>query len=811
MNVYKQRQQDQGTRYQEVSRGIARTRDRQSSKRVEVGKYEQQEATHEKRIKEREEEIKTSAREHGIRGYDMELDEMEISEYMEKITKLSKDQNTRVERLRRDNESEAQKVLDIIGSLRDQRTALQSGKKVARDQEIINDKRIATYHSELEGITTDEGRRAMLESSLEDLRSRLKEAKERLSKSGAEAKIKEANKDLKEFDDESASLHQELLQGTKQASDLARLDHLKKESKDRQMSLETMKGVHGGRIRDLLDREWTLNSLETDFQHVLDDKKHQVTAAERQRDGINRELEQVEFRLKTARRDVKAKEKELEQCEKHILDNTQAEPEDYPDILASAQSDRDVRNGDVDAFTNMRNYFSDCIKTARSDQRCCRLCTRPFDDTKSVRTFISRLEGRMTTDALEKLQVELKECEGELEKVKDAGSSYDTWIRLSKKEIPGLKTEVTKLEQEREDIVRQVEHNDRVVSDLEETKRDAEALCKPVATIVKCHSEFNDLERQIQDLSTKQKDLGLARTLEDIQDRMESIGAKSKDIRFKLDKLRAEDQSSRDMINTLELELGSAEIRLNTANHELEKKTSIVSQISEIKKSSKEQRESLTKLDSQLQDLTHQFAEEEAKLKDFKQRGEAKEKDMYKEAMKLADTVRSLMRADSDIRSYIEEGGPTKLAKCLREIQTFDQEIASMEAEQRQVTIELNKIKEELGNQGFNKREIEDNLKFRKRQRDLKAAEEEIEKLASQNAEADQEHHRRDAERWQRAYNLASTEETSKMATMKTKDNILMGLLEDWNTDYKDAAAKYKKSHIEVEVSFGLFPTLKLR
>ena len=40
------------------------------------------------------------------------------------------------------------------------------------------------------------------------------------------------------------------------------------------------------------------------------------------------------------------------------------------------------------------------------------------------------------------------------------------------------------------------------------------------------------------------------------------------------------------------------------------------------------------------------------------------------------------------------------------------------------------------------------------------------------------------------------------MSSMKEKDNQLLQLLDDWNTDYKDAATKYKEAHILVEVCY---------
>ena len=39
------------------------------------------------------------------------------------------------------------------------------------------------------------------------------------------------------------------------------------------------------------------------------------------------------------------------------------------------------------------------------------------------------------------------------------------------------------------------------------------------------------------------------------------------------------------------------------------------------------------------------------------------------------------------------------------------------------------------------------------------------------------------------------------MGEMRTKDSQLMGLMADWDTDYKDAASKFKEAHIKVETT----------
>ena len=800
MRVHEDRQYVQKERYADIRREMEDVTQKQNQKRQEAGKHEEKKAAHEQRINDRESEIKKSAREQNIRGYDTELDDMQISEYMDRIAKLSKEQNTKIDRLRRENGSEIQKVQDILDTLREKRSALQEGKKSAKEQLGLYDRKTTSSYSELDTIGTDVGEKAIFESNIEDLETKIRKAKSELGKGGRETDIRDANVQLRFLEDEGASLNRELIQGTKQAGDLATLDHLKKESKDRQRSLETMTGAHGGRLNDIVGKSWNASTLESDFQHVTDQRKRHVADAIRQRDGVSRELEQIEYKLKSSRADAKKREKEVDRCAQAVVEKTQGEPDDYPENLAVIQSDRDTRKYDLDGFAILKKWYDECIDVANRTG-CCRLCLQDFKNEKSKTQFISKMQKSVSKGALEAIQAELEQLDADLQKAKDAGSSYDTWTRLSGTELPILRAEIKALENKRECLLRDLEEHDKTVNEREEAQRDAEALSKPVGQIVKYHSDLVSFQAQTRELAAKQQDAGLSRTLDDVQEQIESVAAKSRLLRSGIAKLQADEQRSRDQLSTLELEFGRVKGDLATANFELEKRTRILAQIEDLKKSSQDQRESIQRLDDQLQHLAPQFAETEIKRDDIKQRGEAKEQELQKQANSLSDSLRSLQRADREIKAYAEEGGPAKLAKCQREIQSFQTDLARLESEQRQVTVEINKVQEELRNHGETKRIINDNLKYRRNLRELEAVKAEIEQLSAQNAEGDQEHHRRQAEQWQRRHRLLETDETSKMATMKTKDDQLAQLIVDWNTDYKDAGIKYKESHIRVEVS----------
>ena len=790
---------EKASQYKQITDEIKQIRTRQEAKNEEAGMHKQEKTMHERNIAIRADDIKKSARAHSIWGYEMDLEDMQIDEYMDRIAKLSKDQTNKLEKLRRENINEVQRVQDVLDEIRGRQSKLQAGRKSTKDQILANDRKTAASQVELNNLAFDEGGKASLESKIEDLESRIRESKSSINAGSWDAKIQELTVQLRSNEDESSSLNRELVHGTKRAGDLARLDHLKKETKECQKGLDTMKSVHSERLNATIG-QWDVSGLEATFQSILDQKKSSVTHAERQRDGLSRELEQVEFQLKQNRTTMKRYHTEMERSAQAIQKNVQGEPDEYPELLATIEQDRDTRKYDVDAYSIMKEYYAKCIASANSD-KACRLCSREFENDKLIRMFTKKLEKYVSIAQLEVYQDQLKQLDDELQSAKEVGSDYDSWVRISGKELPIAQAEVLNLEKQRDKLLQRIEDQEKILQEKKEEMRDAETLSKPVATIARYHRDISSYQIQVDEISEKQQDSGATRTLEEIQERLESLSVMSQSLRSNIDKARADREQSRRELSQLELDLSQANNKLTTATYQLEKRANIMLQIGVHKKEGQEYRDTLKEIDEQLDQLSPQLTREESKRNDIKQRGDAKEKTAQQEARDLSMTVEGLQRLDLLIKKYVQEGGPQKLTRCQREIQQFQQEIEQMEADMKHTTIEINKIDDQLKNHDQTKQSIRNNLKYRQTSREMESLEEQIIKLSDQNAEADQARHKQQGETWQRRFNMLRTEETSKMGVMKAKDDQLMGLLNDWNTDYKDAAFNFRKSHIKVETT----------
>ena len=798
---YQQQEETQKESYMEIKEQIEETRHKLGLKQAEHGKYQNDKANYERQLERRQSMIKDIARENGFRGYDDQLDQADVDEFVRKLKKSLKDQNQTLDRAKREAQTELREVQTKLNEISQRKSVLQESKIAAKRQIATNDKEALTYQGRLNDINVDEGVQARLESNVEDIVTRLNNAKERAQTASWDKEIQDVNAEIRNLEDESSKLNTELIESTKKAGELARLDHLKKELKERERSLDTMQGAHGERLSKYVGAGWKSALLEQDFQGALDEHSNLVSSAERDRDGVSRELEHLEYRLKNVRKTLTQRRKELDECVKEIREAVDDEPSEYPDILKERQAALEEVKTDADQFSGMGEYLRQALETTNKRGRC-KMCQRPFRNDTDLAAFKEKLEElvkRTTEQAADDTQVKARE--EELEKARAASTSYDTWVRLSETDIPDLEKEEEQQDSQRDELLKKLESHDKVVDEKTEKKRDVEALSKTVTTIVRYDTEIKSIKSQIEDLRSKQQDAQEERTLEDIQDEIAAIGEKTRASKKTLSKLTNDKDQARNEINSLELQLRDAKSSLETAKYQLEKKADLLARIAEYKNLNNEQREAIAKADQDIEHLTPELDKAQARHDDISQRADVRERELQHGISQVQENVRQLDLANDDINSYNERGGPNQLERSKRELQGLENEIRQLETEQANITKEINRISTQLKDSENTKRQYSDNLTYRQTTRALGEVMEEIQRLEEHNAEVDRSRFKEESERRTREHNALAAKQASKMGEMKSKDDQLMQLLADWNTDYKDAASKYKESHIKVETT----------
>lgn len=786
-------------KYQDIERSIQKIEEELSKKHTNAGKYEEQKASHEQHVEGRKTLIKETSRKHQIRGYATDIDDVMVNEFLERIHKLRKNQESAVEKASREFQRDKDEAFEVLYKLKDQRTGLVGKKDSAKVNFEANQSKIKTIQTKLNAIDIDEGGKAILQANIEDLEARLRKAENDSRKASWDKRTSEGDSQLERLREERQQVNRDFIQANTQAGEQARLALLKDEVSERRRNLDTMKRVHNDKLKALVGQTWDPSRLEVDFQNVINGFRRQVKEAERNRDLASHGLEQIEYKLGNAKSDLRKTDDEFANCTRVMTDKVGAEPEDYERALSDFQQERDILKADYDNFGNLSTFYSKAIKKAQGAKHMCSLCERTLHESEQEE-FVKKMQKKLKNDDADKVKQELDEREIELRKAKEAGPSYDTWLRLSTGEKPRLQELVKRLAAEREKALLDVESHDNIVTTREDAVRDAESLSKPVAQISRYYQEMTNFSKQSEELTAKGVNFGTTGTPEELAEHLKQVDEKIQGVDGTLKKLRADKEQANSLIAKLKLDLSGATNSLSSANYELEKRLDYSKQIDDTKKANQAFQDTIKRLDKELLELTPQLTAQEKKIEETGERVKSKVDSMQKELSGLEDSVRKLEFAEQNIGQYLKNNGPAKLAKCRTEIDSAEQEMSEKKDEQRQVTVTINKVRQELSSQGQIERNIADNLKYRQAQRDLEEIKSKIAKLSAQNAEADQRHWEKQVKHWDRRYNEASSESIDKHGQATAKDLQLAKLVQEWEVDFKDAAKNYKRAHIDVEV-----------
>jgi DNA repair protein RAD50 len=806
MTRYRSEEQIYHDQYRELQEEIHQARKRLAGKLAEQGQFQAQKENHERQIELRSSLVREAARIHAMRGYDGDLDDNQIREFMERVSKLSIEKARERERVQRAIDDELSHIRALFADLENRRSIRTQDKVIAKQTIAANDKKIYAIQNEVDEINIDEGAKAVLDLSLKDLKDRLQKIVAGFENAAWDSQLHTENARLRDLEEENERLNNELVSNTRLASSRAQLEFVKKELKDRQRSLDTMIAAHGEKISSTIGSNWQIVTLEQEFQAILDQKSRALANAQRQRDGTSRELEQIEFKLSTTRDARKKKAAEMKTCQDVVLNSIFIDgqrlstTDDYLTEMATLESDRDTLKSDVENFTHLNTFFNKCIIVAEQQGKC-RLCDRKFAEAREKSSAITKLRQRLAEDNRAALAAELQKVEDDLNAAQAARSQYEAYIRLSDVEIPALDKDLKRNEDQRVNLLASLEDQDAIVRGEESAKREVESLSKTISTIVRYSSEISSFDAQVMTLSMQHNSSVNSLSLEEIQERLAACGEQTRGLKAKIAKITSEKDRTKSLINILELEVRDVASKLTHANHEMEKKQGHLSRIQDLKENSRTQHDSIRRAEVDLDALSPQISKIKAQESDVQQSGRDKVKAINDESSRLSDTVNKLRDADNAIKAYLENDGLGRLTACQRSIKSIEQDIARAEGEVSQITSKANRVKEQLNNSERNKRTISDNLKFRQNLHELEVLHEQIAELESRNATEDYNRLASEAQRFEMRHQRLLAERGPILGTMRAKDDELQRLLTEWETDYKDAARKYREAHIKVETT----------
>ena len=785
--------------YHDLDAELKSSRRTIEQKESEKGRLQAEKDQYDRKIQRREAEVKEAANDHGIRGFDQDLDDVQVRQFMDRIAKLAKDQRSAIERAQRDAREESQRVQTVLDTLHQKQTMLITNKENAKKSMTQNEGKIRDLRQRANEVDVDEGRRAVLQSAVADTEARLNNSKEVLHGKNWDEQIADAEARIQSRERVIERLQAELEQAHKHTTEAARSDYLKKGLKDTKLKLETMQGAHKDSLQSALGVTWdpgNVASLYEEAQATLISGLHR---AEKQRDATSRELELTGGKLKQARKDVKEKKQELNDCARQVQEKVELDdPSGFPEALQQLEQDyEEVMTGSSNNAA-LKQYYEGC-KQALDSRNICQLCNRAFK-SDSEKSYIRKKIHDNLKKAMEYLQEQNKDdYEADLATFKEAKPSYDRWILICDVELPKSQAEVDRLEPYHCELLKKIEGEDEAVNERTSAKADLEQWAKTVKDITEYISNVRKFESELEELTQKQSEAGFTRSTDELHSDMRAENDQQKTARAAFDRLKGDRDAASKSVDRLEIELRDARSNLNGVAQQLRDKASYQEQLDDLKGHNESQRANLASINDDLGRLEPELNQTKLKLDDVGSRGNEKEQALQEQMRDLDNTLSKLERASTEINAYQERNGPNELVQCQRQLQSARDNHTMLDTDLRQLTASINKLSEASTTHKQTRHQIEDNIRYRRDLRSLDGVRSEIRELESHNAEADRERWNREAQKWSNKRNELSAEVAGLHGELKSKDQELQHAMEEWETLYKGADRRYREAHVKVE------------
>ncbi|KAI0400173.1 AAA domain-containing protein [Xylaria palmicola] len=806
LDRYAQDIEENRVQYKEYKDNLDTSRQQLSEKLAEQGRLQSDKAKYERQLESRIQLVQQAAQFHSIRGFEGDLDDRKVQTFYERIQRLLADKKHELDRLQTENATEMDAQTTTITELEGQKSRYTQNRVFAKQRITACEKNITILQRELNGVEADEGAKAILDAESKDLDHRLQQAIQDSQNADFDQKLQQEEAHLEKLETESSRLGRELVESTRLLSDRAQLEVRKEELTEKHRKLTTLKNTWNQKLCTLVGGSWDPTTIEREFHAGLEAKVQASDEVSRERDDVLQQLKTTQANLASIREKAKKRDGEMTRCKAAVvaaLKNVDPDAALGVDALSGEierlKEDVLTMKNDFSLSAAMSEYYASCRKTMNEKNKC-ELCERPFANANEKSRLVAKIKAVLEEFGKDELKKELAETEALLGQLRAVRPQSETYGRLlaEKREADKEQHDVQNKEAS---TLRRLEEMDDTVRAKQEERQDFESMSKTVVNISQLHKDIVEAEVQVERIMSQQQSSGMIRSTQEITELQNECGEQLKIAKNKVNKLMNEKQRMRDTVNTLELERSELRNKLSHAVRQLERKQGYQDQIQAQKSDIAKQKENIQEADRDLESVEPEISKARTIRDDLLQRGREKEKKVAGERDSLAGSVSELKMIDRDIQDYLNQGGPANLKTNEQAIQALEKAILRIDDDINALVARSNKMKEEMANSDRKKRNIMENLTYRRAVRDVDALNHAVVELESRRAHEDYERLEAEASYFDDQHLMWNADRGTVVGAMKSKKEELANLMAEWNTQYKYAAQRYRETHIKVETT----------
>ncbi|XP_052142273.1 DNA repair protein RAD50 isoform X2 [Oryza glaberrima] len=522
------------------------------------------------------------------------------------------------------------------------------------------------------------------------------------------------------------------------------------------------------------------------------------------------ELKLVQMKILDARSHLSKLQKELDAKRSYVESKLQsitkmsADINMFPKHLKDAMDEREKQKNNLSYAKGMRQMYEPFENLARELHMCpcCQRAFTPDEEDEFVKKQRTTCES--TAERMNKISLECSNAEDFFQQLNKLNATYEEFVKLGKEAIPLAEKNLKQL---LADESEKAQTFDDFVSVLAQVKMDKDAvqvLLQPVETIDRHVQEIQQLGPQVENLEYKLDVRGQGvKSLEQIQLELNSVQRTRDTLNNEVDDLRDQQRTLTDGLTNAQMrwhDIREEKLKASGAVHKFQKAEEDLGHLAE-------EKEKLTLEEKHLEESLGPLSKERESLL---QEHEALKEKLDQEYHQLAERKREFQQEidalethNERIKGYLNSKKGEKLNELQEKHTQLQSDLQKSKERKEEKSAELSKNKELLKSQDQLKRNIDDNLNYRRTKDEVERLTHEIELLEDKilsigslsTIEADLKQHSQEKDRLLSEYNRCQGTQSVYQS------NISKHKLELKQTQYKDIEKRYFNQLLQLKTT----------
>eukprot|EP01018_Ginkgo_biloba_P035575 Gb_12673 [translate_table: standard] len=492
---------------------------------------------------------------------------------------------------------------------------------------------------------------------------------------------------------------------------------------------ERIKGALKGRLPMAKDLKKEINSALSVLRKEHDDLSAKSMEAEKELGLVDMKIQEMNNNLSKYQRDREARRRFFD-TKLQSLVQLPLDIDGFPQVLQEATEKRDIRKSQHDIADGMRRMFDPFERVARANHvcPCCERSFTPEEEDEFVRK--QRAKSTSSAERVRELAMHSSNADANFQQLAKLRSVYDEYVKLGKELIPSTEKILEDLSEDRERKSQALDDLLGLLAHAKAERESVERLLQPVETADRVWQEMQSVQKLVEDLEYKLdvRSQGV-RSMEEVHSELASLEEKRENLHRQLEKLRDDQKHMMDDLSALKLRWHSAREEKLHAYNELTR----IKHLREEQEKLEDQRVQ-SELDEQLlvEGLVPLSKEKEKLMKEYealKLKFECENAERSEMLGLFQQDVDMLFNFSSKIKEYLDSKKEERLKELQEKLSLCESQQRQCEKRKTELSAELTRSQELMRSQDQVKRNIDDNINYRKTKAEVDELAREIEAL----------------------------------------------------------------------------------